>query len=135
MDKPEEHNRPKTWVSFLRAQLASFTATAVDFLTVIFLTEVLGIWYVASNAIGAFAGTVVNFIIGRYWVFVSTERNITHQALRYGLVSIGSLILNTGGVYLITEYFQINYIYSKIFVSIFIGVFYNFVLQKIYVYK
>ena len=102
---------------------------------VIFLTEVVGLWYVYSNAIGAFTGTVVNFLIGRYWVFESTKRKIHHQAMRYLLVSAGSLILNTLGVYLITEFVGINYVYSKLIVSIVIAVCYNFVLQKLFVYK
>ncbi len=110
-------------------------ATAVDFFVVIFLTEVFQVWYVASTAIGALAGTVVNFLIGRYWVFASTERKIGEQALRYLLVSLGSLILNTLGVYLITEYGGINYIYSKAIVAVLVAVFYNFVLQKVFVYK
>ena len=135
MNELKTKTGPRTLVSFFRAQLSSMVSTLVDFLTVILLTEVFGIWYVTSNAIGALMGTIVNFLIGRYWVFESKERQIHQQAFRYLLVSAGSLILNTYGVYLITEYFGINYIYSKVIVSIFIGVFYNFVLQKYFVFK
>jgi len=122
------------WI-FLRSQLAAFLATASDFLTVILLTEVIGLWYVFSNVIGATVGTIVSFLLGRYWVFLSVDRKIHHQAFRYILVSIGSLILNTLGVYLVTEGLQINYIYSKVIVSVVVGIGFNFVLHKYFVFK
>lgn len=120
---------------FFSAQIAAFIGTAVDFITVILLTELLGIWYVTSNAIGAAFGAITNFLLGRYWVFSSTEKKIYNQAFRYFLVAMGSLILNTLGVYLLTEYTSLHYIVSKIIVAVLIAFTYNFILQKNFVYK
>ena len=61
---------------FIWAQVAAFAGTAVDFLVTIFLTEFANLWYVASNAIGAASGAITNFLLGRYWVFLSTNRKI-----------------------------------------------------------
>ncbi len=135
IDSYKEKTRPGTILSFIRSQLAAFLATVADFLIVILLTEVFGIWYVISNAIGAFVGTVVSFLLGRYWVFVSVQRKIQHQAFRYILVSAGSLILNTLGVYLLTENSSLNYIYSKMIISLIVGIGFNFVLHKKFVFK
>jgi putative flippase GtrA len=120
---------------FLSAQVAAFIGTAVDFGMVIFLTEVFGVWYVISNAIGATCGAVTNFFLGRNWVFSSTKNKISHQALRYFLVATGSMILNTLGVYLLTEFTALNYISSKIIVAVFIAFTFNFLLQKHFVFK
>ena len=130
----EEPRKRPIW-TFLRSQLAAFIATLTDFLTVILLTEVFGLWYVFSNIVGASIGTIVSFLLGRYWVFLSVNRKIHHQAFRYILVSIGSLILNTLGVYLVTEGLEINYVYSKMIVSLLVGIGFNFVLHKYFVFK
>ncbi len=120
---------------FLSAQVAAFIGTAVDFGVMIFLTELIGVWYVISNAIGAICGAITNFFLGRNWVFLSKERKISHQAFRYFLVATGSMILNTLGVYLLTEFTSLNYIFSKVIVAILIAFTFNFLLQKYFVFK
>ena len=120
---------------FLSAQVAAIIGTAVDFGVVIFLTELLGMWYVVSNVIGATCGAVTNFFLGRNWVFSATQNKISHQAFRYFLVATGSMILNTLGVYLLTEFTVLNYIYSKIIVAVLIAFTFNFLLQKYFVFK
>ena len=133
---PESNNPPrKLSTLFAFAQIAALAGTTVDFLFYIFFTEIVGLWYVVSNIIGATMGAITNFLMGRYWVFTSTEQKIEKQAGKYILVSLGSLILNTIGVYLFTDFFGVYYVWSKVIVSVFIGVTYNFFLQKNFVYK
>lgn len=120
---------------FLSAQVAAFLGTVVDFGVVIFLTEIVGLWYVLSNALGATCGAITNFFLGRNWVFQSTQNKISHQAFRYFLVATGSMILNTLGVYLLTEFISLNYIISKVIIAVLIAVSYNFLLQKYFVFK
>ena len=135
LDLYRERLRPQTFISLFRSQIAAFLATSFDFATVIFLTEIAGLWYVVSNAIGAFFGAVLSFTLGRYWVFVSLQNKIAQQAFRYFLVSAGSLVLNTLGVYLVTEFASINYVISKVIVSLIVGLGWNFTLHKFFVFK
>lgn len=134
-NQPNQKSPRKLTTLFAFAQIAAMAGTAVDFIFYIFFTEIVGLWYVISNIIGATMGAITNFLMGRYWVFTSTKRKIESQAIRYTLVSLGSLILNTIGVYLFTDILGLHYVWSKVIVSIFIGVTYNFLMQKNYVYK
>jgi len=121
--------------TFIKAQAASLTATASDFLMTILLVEVFGCWYVAASATGTLTGGICNFIICRRWVFNAENGPVRWQAMKYVLVWIGNLGLNAGGVFLVTHYVGWSYLISKIFISLAVGAGYNYVLQKKFVFK
>ena len=127
--------RPTGLVSFFRAQIAAFTATAVDFIIVIFLTELASLWYVISNICGTLCGAITSFLLGRNWAFVAKDKNMLWQAVKYAMVATGSMGLNTLGVYLITEYGSINYIISKLLISAVVGIGFNYTLHRWFVFK
>lgn len=121
--------------TFLKAQVSSMISTLADFLSTLFLTEVIGIWYLVSSSMGMVIGGCVNFFIGRNWVFNAKKSRRITQAQKYIMVWISSLILNTSGVYLFTDVFRIHYIISKSLITVLIGVFFNFHFQRSFVFK
>ncbi len=121
-------------VSLRRSQTASLTSTLVDFGSLIFLVEIARVWYVAATAIGAFLGAVINFMLGRHWSFTAENDSVRGQAIRYAVVSAVSLLLNSLGVYLLTEYLEIHYAISRAIAAILIGVLFNFPLQRRFVF-
>jgi putative flippase GtrA len=121
--------------SFSRAQVSSALATLADFGLLFFLTEIVHVYYVTSVAVGALAGAILNFMINRRWSFEASQGSVHHQAFRYALVSAGSLILNTGGTYLVTESFKIPYGFSVVAVSLLVGFAFNYPLHRYFVFK
>lgn len=121
--------------SFSRSQISSAIATGVDYVLLFSLVEIFQLWYVLATALGALAGAVTNFAFNRHWSFRATHRQWHAQAVRYSLVSAGSLILNSGGVWMVTEYSGIHYSFSVIGVSIGVGVLFNFPMHRSYVFK
>jgi len=121
-------------VSLRRSQIASLTATAVDFASLIFLVEVCGVWYVAATAMGGALGAIVNFLLGRHWSFTAGEEKVGGQALRYGMVAVLSLLLNSLAVYLLTAYGNIYYALSRMIAAVFIGLLFNFPLHRRFVF-
>lgn len=121
--------------TFARAQVASFVASMVDYWVTIILVEIVGFWYVWSSAIGTLAGGITNFSMGRVWVFKSFDRHAEVQLFRYLIVWIGYLLLTTSGVYLLTHYTPLGYIVSKVFISLFMAISYNYPLQKRFVFS
>lgn len=121
--------------TFIKANIASLTASFVDYVMTILLISIHGIDIVVASAIGTICGGIVNFLIGRRWVFVSREEKVQTQATKYLIVWVGNLFLNTGGMYLFAKVLGVQYIISKVFVSLSVGFFYNYVLQKKYVFK
>ena len=123
------------WKTFSRAQIAALAATVVDFGTLTVWVEFGHQFYAYGVAIGAFMGAVTNFCINRYWSFEAKQYPISGQALRYSLVSTGSLLLNTFGVYLLTERFGLHYMISKLTIALLIGIFYNYPMHRYFVYE
>jgi putative flippase GtrA len=122
-------------LTFIKAQAASLTASLVDFLTTILLVELLHCWYLWGTAAGTIAGGITYFLLGRTWVFSAAERKMLPQMVRYLLIWTGYLLLNAGAVFLITHYASVNYIFSKMGVSVLLGVSYNYGFQKYFVFK
>ncbi|MDO6388656.1 GtrA family protein [Pontibacter sp. BT731] len=121
--------------TFLKAQAASMVASAVDFLVTVLVVELLGVWYVTGTVIGTISGGITHFALGRNWVFQAVHRTVPLQAVKYLVIWKGSLVLNASGVYLITQYGGLPYLYSKIVTSLLVGFFYNYIFQKRYVFK
>ncbi|MCB9334580.1 MAG: GtrA family protein [Flavobacteriales bacterium] len=127
--------RKAFFISFFQYSAAAIIATMVDFFTLIVLTEFFDVWYVASTAIGALFGAMTNFLVCRYWAFANSSNNLSNQIFKYILVSTGSMCLNTLFVFLLTDLTNINYAISKTITAILVAVFYNFTLQKYFVFK
>ncbi len=121
--------------TFVKAQAASLTATIVDFTVTVLLKEVFHCWYLLASILGTITGGVINFAMNRSWVFRAHDKKIHFQAIKYILVWIGNLVLVSGGVFVLTKYGGFSYIVSKITVSVLVGFFYNYALQKKFVFK
>ena len=120
---------------WMRSQVAAVLATGTDFLVTIGLKELVGLWYVASNATGAFCGAVVSFLLLRNWAFKRHDERWHGQAIRYTIASGLSLLLNTGGVWFLTEAFDIQYIVSKTIVAVVMGLTVNYLMFKHFVFR
>jgi putative flippase GtrA len=120
---------------FFKSQLSSFIATVVDFLVTVVAVEIFCVEYVHATVLGACCGALVNFILGRIWVFQAQSGRMKAQLVLYLLVWLGSLLLNALGMYLFTDHVGLPYIVSKIITAVLVGVFYNYSLQRSVVFK
>ncbi len=121
-------------LTFLKAQASSLTATLVDYMITWFCVSVFGIWYVAGSVLGTVSGGVVNFYMGRNWVFNASNTELKSQILKYILVWGGNLLIVTSGIYLLTHYLNVNYLISKVIISGLIGTVYNYFMQKKFIF-
>jgi len=126
--------RRELW-TFCKAQVSAQVATVCDFAMTLLLAEVVGLWYVASTFIGALTGGVVNCAVNYRWVFHAQSLDKRFVALKYLMVWAGSIALNTGGTYLLTEVSGVYFIVAKVVVAILVGVLWNYQLQRFFVYR
>ena len=120
---------------FFKAQVASLSATSVDFSITYILTSLAGLSYIFSSATGVICGGIINFLLGRYWVFNAENEKKIKQIPKYMIVWMSSMLLNMGGIIFFTEIFGLYYLISKVITSLLVGVFFNYYLQKKFVFK
>ncbi|MFT4204675.1 MAG: GtrA family protein [Chitinophagaceae bacterium] len=126
----------KNIVQFLKAQASSLIASAIDFTVFVICGRVLGLYVVVANMLGNVSGGVINFLINRNYVFSGADKETaSKQGMKYAFVWIGSLLLNAGGIYLLVEVLRWEKILGKVTVSLLVGFFYNYLLQKNVVFK
>ena len=87
---------------FLRAQLSAQMATVTDFLVTILLVTWFDVYYVYATLAGAVYGGIVNCVINYKWTFKSHGKK-THIAVKFVIVWLGSIWMNTWGTYALTE--------------------------------
>jgi putative flippase GtrA len=121
--------------TFTKAQIASLLATGVDFGVTFLLIRLAGAPIVAGGATGTLCGGVTHFMVSRNWVFNAREGRWAAQLNRYVLVWIGNFLLNVTGLWLITRFTGIKDMLAKVIVAVTVAVFYNYVLQKRFVFK
>lgn len=119
----------------LRFQSSAILSTAADFMVTLFMKEVLGLSYLLSTATGSTSGGILNFLLCRNWVFKASQFPAPRQVFRYAFTWSVSILLNIAGVYLLTSVAGFNYILSKLVVSSFIGLTFNFSMQRRFVFR
>ncbi|HXU64309.1 MAG TPA: GtrA family protein [Polyangia bacterium] len=125
---------PSGWRQLARHHAASIVATAVDYLVMVACVELAHLDAVAATAIGAFSGAVVNFILGRRMIYKTADLPASHQVWRYGLVSLASLGLNTGGEYLFHVMLRIEYLLARLITSVIVSNAWNYPMQRYFVF-
>lgn len=122
--------------SFMRYNVSALIATAADFLVLSLLHYGFGMYYVYATAIGAVAGAIVSFFLGRNWAFMNKEGKLSTQGFKYILTSGFSLIFNVVGVYLMVDVMGVsNVLLAKTIIALGIGFFFNFPMQRFFIYK
>lgn len=122
-------------ITFLKANAASLAASLSDFLMTMLLVQVCKVNVVIAAATGTVTGGIVNFLIGRHWVFNAGDEKAVRQLWKYALVWTGNLFLNTGGVYVFACHAGLHYAISKVVVSLLVAFLYNYPLQKNFVFS
>ena len=128
-------------ITFTKAQITSLVATGVDFLVSYLLLRWAGVSATASSgrvtfygSTGTVCGGVTHFMISRNWVFDAREGKWAAQLNRYVLVWIGNLVLNAGGLYLLSRA-GLAPMLAKVITATSVAVLYNYTLQKRFVFN
>lgn len=128
------NNIRQSILTFTKAQCSAWVASAVDFGVTLLLVNFLNVWYGYATFIGALSGGMVNCSINYRWVFHAFDQKKKYIAMRYIFVWAVSIALNTFGTFSLTELTNTNYIISKAIVAMLVAVFWNYQMQRSFVF-
>jgi putative flippase GtrA len=125
--------------TFARAQFSAFVCGMCDYVIMILLTEFTKIHYTISIAIACTIGAIMNFSVNKYWTFYSHKSSykfsLSQQLWRFLFVVVSSIGLKILGTYLLTAYVHIDYKISRLITDMIVSIFYNYMLQRYWVFK
>ena len=128
-------NKKSNTRTLLKYNIVSVIATFVDYSLFLILSKAIHVWYLLASLTGLVMGGITAFILQRNWTFKKKDDILSKQAIRYLLVWTVSIVLNTSGLYLAVEFAGIQSIVAKVTVSIIVGIGFNFLMNKHFVFR
>ena len=122
-------------VQIFRYILSGAAACAVDYSTLITLTQAFRLYYLTSAAIAFILGSIVSYILNITWVFdrrVFADRRL--EALLFFSIGIAGLFLNHYCIKFFTETVKLHYLGSKVIATIAVFAV-NFVTRKYILFR
>lgn len=122
--------------TFFKAQASALISSGADYLVLICLVQFFSVEKFTAGIAGLVVGGVTNFIINHHWVFEKRSDNLVARMIKYFLVWAGNFVLNAAGYkWMLSTFPDLYYFISRVAVAIFVGIFYNYVLQRWFVFK
>jgi putative flippase GtrA len=133
--EPRVSRLSPTLRTFARHQVGALVATGVDFGVMVALVEGFEVSPVAATAVGASAGALTNFTLGRTWIFGSRSGSVPGQAMRYALVSAASAAWNALGEHIVHDIAHVRYVLARALVALAVGLLWNFPMHRHFVFR
>lgn len=118
---------------FLKFCIVGGSGVLVDFGLTYLCKEILHLNRYLSNAVGFVCAATSNYVLNRMWTFSGTPGSPGEQYVRFLLISLAGLGLNTLVVYVLDGKLKKNFYLSKIFATgtvtfwnFFMNYFFNF---------
>ena len=108
--------------------------TLSDIAILFYLTNYVDFNYLLSSVLSFTVGIVFNYFLCVIWIFdVRIVNNRYQEFLYYLIITLGALGINTLIIWVLTHFFDVYFLFSKIFAS-FITLIYNFALRKFFLH-
>lgn len=120
---------------FIKFGIAGVIATATHFTLLIILTDVFGLWYLASTSLAFLVAFMVSFFSQKFWTFRDKEKQGMYKQMGgYFLVVSSGMVVNAAGMYALVDYADLYYLIAQVIMSALVAV-YNFMMYRFVIFK
>lgn len=127
-------NRLKSFKPFLKYCTVGVSGTLLDLGSLYLLVEYAHLEVLVAATISFLLAVINNFTWNKTWTFKNREKNYRKQFIKFFIVSMGGLILNTGFMFLFVNIIGIWYMIAKAMTSCFVLT-WNFLGNKYWTFK
>lgn len=122
-------------LQFLRFGFVGAVVASAHLVFVFLLTDVVGVWYIYSTIISYIVATGINFFLQKFYVMRHSEMSGAHiQFVKYVLLALLSLLINTAGMYTLVQFLGVPYFYAQVLVIGFLAVV-TFAVSRTYIFR
>ena len=121
-------------MEFVKFGVVGLSGVGIDFFVTWLCKEKIGLNKYVSNGLGFSCAVINNFLLNRYWTFEAANQNFTEQFLKFAIIAVLGLAINTILLFLILKFFKINFYIAKLLV---IGLvfFWNFYMNTLFTFQ
>lgn len=124
---------PALIIKFLKFAAVGASGVIVDFSITYFAKEKLGIQKYVANALGFSIAATTNFFLNRNWTFENHDPQITEQFIKFFLIAVVGLGLNTIMIWFAHQRKGYNFYLAK-GIAIALVMFWNFIANFLFTF-
>ena len=125
--------RPASWLQLVKFGLVGGSGYLINLAVFAVLVGNLGLHHTLA-ALGAFAIAVTNnFLLNRYWTFTAGDGHAGFQAMRFFVVSLGSLAINLMALEVLLDGTGLGELYAQA-IAVAIAMPFNFLGNKLWTF-
>ncbi len=103
-------------IEFLKFGVVGVMGVAIDFFITWLCKEKWRFNKYVANALGFSFAVINNFLWNRYWTFSGNTQTFTEQFLKFAVVSIVGLMINSFLLFVLVKFIKINFYFIKLLV-------------------
>ncbi|TSC87219.1 MAG: hypothetical protein G01um10148_324 [Parcubacteria group bacterium Gr01-1014_8] len=123
------------FLQLVRFGISGSVAALSGIISLYVLTDIVGIWYVASSVLAFFITFIIVFILQKFWTFKETSvSTIPRQTAQNFALSIFNLFFNTALIYVLVDIADLNHILAQALIYGLIGAI-DFFVYKYWIFR
>jgi putative flippase GtrA len=122
------------FLKFIKFGFVGASGMVIDFSITYFFKEIVKIEKYVANAIGFTIAAISNYFLNRIWTFESLNPDIPFEFIKFFIVSLIGLGINTLILFILVSKYKKNFYLSKLF-AVGVVMFWNFFVNWIYTFS
>ena len=120
-------------IRFIKFGMVGVINTLVNWI-IFFILNALGMYYILANIIAYILGTVNSYLWNTLWVFKYKDKASTETTIKFIILNLIGLGLNTGILYVLVDLCNLNK-FIGLFITTAIVMIINYIVNKLWVFS
>ena len=120
-------------IRFIKFGMVGVLNTLVNWI-IFFILNLFGMYYILANIIAYTLGTINSYLWNTLWVFKYREKASADTTIKFIILNLVGLGLNTGILYILVDLYNLNKFIGLVITTIIVMII-NYVVNKLWVFS